>query len=176
MNATFLSIYNVFSLQRFAAFLLFFLLLGCEKDDICVDGNTPHLIIRFYDKENPELTKSVTTLRITGEGLSDPLSTVNRITTDSIAVPLRSSENNTVFSFISDSGDNGDGMEMGITDVIRFDYQTREVFVSRACGYIANYDDLNVMVTMDGDDWIDAVEITNTTIADEVAAHIKIYH
>ncbi|MEM9686985.1 MAG: DUF6452 family protein [Bacteroidota bacterium] len=163
-------------MQRFAAFLLFFLLLGCEKDDICVDGNTPHLIIRFYDKENPELTKSVTTLRITGEGLSDPLSTVNRITTDSIAVPLRSSENNTVFSFISDSGDNGDGMEMGITDVIRFDYQTREVFVSRACGYIANYDDLNVMVTMDGDDWIDAVEITNTTIADEVAAHIKIYH
>lgn len=176
MKATLLSIYDVYSLQRCAAFLLFFLLLGCEKDDICVDGDTPHLIIRFYDKENPELTKSVTSLRIIGEGLSDPLSTANRITTDSIAVPLRSSENNTVFSFISNSEDDKGGMETGSTDIVRFDYQTREVFISRACGYIANYDDLNVMVTMDGDDWIDSVEITNTTITNEVAAHIKIYH
>ena len=31
--------------------LLFLILLSCEKDDICVDGDTPHLIIRFYDKD-----------------------------------------------------------------------------------------------------------------------------
>ena len=170
MKVSFLYKYGV-------SFLLLLLLLSCEKDDICVDGDTPHLIIRFYDKDDQEVVKAATSLRVTGDGLTEPLSTVNRITTDSIAIPLRAFENNTVFSFISDSeGDDDMGIENGNPDIISFDYETREVFISRACGYIANYENLTVMVTIDGDNWIDSVEIMNSTINNEVAAHIKIYH
>ena len=158
-------------------FLLLFL-LSCEKDDICVDGDTPYLIIRFYDKDDPEATKAVTSLRITGDGLSDPLSTVNRITTDSIAVPLRALESTTVFAFISDSVDDDDGLETGNTDIITLNYQVEEVFISRACGYIANYNDLDLDVADDGDLWIatELTEIINTTVTNEAAAHIHIYH
>ncbi|MCB0375841.1 MAG: hypothetical protein KDD04_07975, partial [Sinomicrobium sp.] len=136
-----------------ALFLLLFFLPGCEKDDICLDGDTPHLIIRFYDKDDPETPKAVTSLRVTGEGLTTPLSTVNRVTTDSIAIPLRSLENSSVFSFISESADDNGGMETGNTDVITFEYNTHEVFVSRACGYVTRYGNLIVLVTADGDNW-----------------------
>lgn len=176
MKSVFLNRSFASRLQRFAAFLLLFLLLGCEKDDICVDGDTPHLIIRFYDKDNPDITKSVSNLRITGDGLTSPLNTVNRITTDSIAIPLRAFESTSVFSFISNSGDNEMGMEIGNTDSISFDYQTREIFISRACGYVTNYDNLSAMIAIDGDNWMDSAEIINTTVANEAAAHIRIYH
>lgn len=176
MKSVFFKPYIVLGLIS-AVILLLLLLSGCEKDDICVDGDTPHLVIRFYDKDDPEVTKAVTSLRATGEGLTDPLSAVNRVTTDSIAIPLRAFESTAVFSFISNSEDDEFEVETGNTDIISFNYETREVFISRACGYIANYDNLSVMTDPDADGyWIDSVEIIKTTVSDEAEAHIKIYH
>lgn len=164
------------ALRQGAAMLLLCFLLGCEKDDICVDGDTPLLIIRFYDKDNPDMIKPVSSLRVTGSGMTAPLPAVNRVTTDSIAIPLSALANTSVFSFISNSEDDGGGMETGNTDVVHFNYDTFTVFVSRACGYVANYENLTVMVDADADNWITSTTVINPTVTDGTKAHLHIFH
>jgi hypothetical protein len=76
---------------------------------------------------------------------------------------------------ISDSADEDD-LETGNTDTLTFDYSTLEVFVSRACGYIANYDDLGELLTTDSENWIQNIEIVSPLIQQQDSAHVKIFH
>lgn len=161
--------------------ILFFLIIamltaGCEKDDICTEGITPLLIIRFYDIDNPNTIKKVTNLQVTGSEKSSPLSNINRVDKDSIAIPLKSFSDNTNFIFINNSADDNNGNETGNTDTITFTYTSKEIFISRACGYIANYTNLNNQLSEDSDNWIKSVTIENNTINNQSAAHVKIYH
>jgi len=149
---------------------------ACEKDDICVDGNTPLLIIRFYDNENPGELKAVPSLRVVGLGQSSTVNTFSdRTSLDSIALPLRINEANTGFILISDSADEDD-LETGNNDTLTFDYSTLEVFISRASGYIANYDDLVELLTSDSENWIQNIEIVSPLIQQQDSAHVKIFH
>lgn len=150
---------------------------ACEKDDICVDGDTPLLIIRFYDIDDETELKEVEKLRIVGVGQETTVDTfTDRTTTDSIAIPLRPDIASTSYYFISDSEDNDDGNETGNTNTLKIDYSTKEVYVSRACGFIANYENLETSVTTDSELWIDKIEIVNQSIENSNAAHVKIYH
>lgn len=162
--------------------LLLIILLGilfiaaCEKDDICVDGDTPFLIIRFYDQQNPENAKSVSSLRVIGLGQEGPVNTFSdRSNTDSIAIPLRPNQPDAQFIFILDSADEEE-VETGNKDTLAFLYSTEEVFVSRACGFIANYSELNAALIADTLNWIQNIEISNPSITKQDSAHVKIYH
>jgi hypothetical protein len=149
---------------------------ACEKDDICVDGDTPLLIIRFYDNDNPSELKAVPNLRVAGLGQSFTVDTfADRTSSDSIALPLRVNEANTGFVLISDSADEDD-LETGNVDTLTFEYSTLEIFISKACGYIANYDDLGELLTTDSENWIQNVEIVSPLIQQQDSAHVKIYH
>ena len=149
---------------------------ACEKDDIWVDGDTPLMIIRFYDNDNPSELKAVPNLRIIGLGQSSTVNTIaDRTSLDSVALPLRINEVNTGFIFISDSADEDD-LETGNIDTLSFDYSTQEIFISRACGYIANYDDLSETITSDSENWIQNIEIVSPLIKLQDSAHVKIYH
>ena len=166
--------------NRFRAIILSLLILavinGCEKDDICVEGDTPLLIIKFYDANNPTESKSVTNLRVRGLGQENPVDTFDdRTTLDSIAIPLRIHQPDTGFLFISESADE-DGAETGNTDTLTFSYTTQEVFVSRACGFVANYDELADSLEADADNWIQSVQIITQTINSTDAAHVEIFH
>ena len=87
--------------------LMTFISFGaCEKDDICIDGDTPLLVIRFYDVDDPTELKKVTKFRIVGVGQNTTVTTVSdRTDSDSIAIPLKVTENTTGFYFISNSSD-----------------------------------------------------------------------
>jgi len=149
---------------------------GCEKDDICVDGDAPLLIIRFYDQANPENTKEVTTLRVVGVGQASTVNTfADRSTADSLAIPLRPGSLSTTFVLISNSKD-VDELEAGNSDTLTFNHETNEVFVSRACGFIASYENLSTSLTADSDNWIDTIEITNPIVENTFEAHVKIFH
>ncbi|WP_246019823.1 DUF6452 family protein [Muriicola soli] len=151
--------------------------VSCEKDDICVDGDTPLLVLRFYDAADTSLLKSVTDLRITGIGNGDPVNTfTDRSTTDSVAIPLRVNFENTQFQLIINSDDSTDGTETGNIDTLQFNYINQEVFISRACGFIANFDGLEENLTADDDNWIDSIEIVDTLISSQLNAHVKIFH
>ncbi|MGB5228617.1 MAG: DUF6452 family protein [Eudoraea sp.] len=150
--------------------------IACEKDDICVDGDTPLLIIQFYDNENPSELKAVPSLRVIGLGQSSTVNTItDRTSLDSIALPLRINEANTGFILIADSADEDD-LETGNNDTLTFNYSTLEVFISKACGYIANYDDLGEQLTTDNENWIQNIEIVSPLIQQQDSAHVKIFH
>ncbi|MBT8282440.1 MAG: hypothetical protein KJO86_01775 [Muriicola sp.] len=158
-------------------FLLLVTTLACEKDDICVEGDTPLLILRFYDATDTSLLKTVTDLRIVGIGNGDPVDTfTDRSTTDSVAIPLRVNFENTQFQVIINSADDTDGAEIGNIDTLQFNYINQEVFVSRACGFVGNFDELEENLTADDDNWIGNIEIVDTLISTQLNAHVKIFH
>ncbi len=149
---------------------------SCEKDDICVDGDTPLLIIRFYDATDSTATKSVSSLRIIGIGNGEAVDTFSdRSTTDSVAVPLRINEVSTQFQVILNS-EGDEGAEAGNIDTLQFNYETNEVFISRACGFVANYDIASDTLTIDSDNWIQNIEIANPFVTSQDSAHVKIFH
>ncbi|MFT5941342.1 MAG: hypothetical protein ACI9AV_001277 [Sediminicola sp.] len=160
-----------------AILLIIISFAACEKDDICVDGDTPLLVIGFYDINDTTTTKIVTQLRVAGIDQQFTVNTVaDRSNLDLVEIPLRINSPSTSFVLISNSTSNTSNEETGNSDVITFNYETNEVFVSRACGFIANYDNLNGMLTTDADNWIKGVEIVQTTINDQATAHVKIFH
>lgn len=172
---------NTRGIHYIGIMLCLFLLLSingsCEKDDICVDGDTPLLVIQFYDIDNPEETKAVPSLRIVGQDQSFTVNTfTDRTSLDSIGIPLRINESATSFIFISDSANNDEDQETGNVDNLSFQYITSEVFISRACGFIANYNDLTDTLVPDVDNWIKDIEIVSPTVENQTSTHVKIFH
>ncbi|TMM53937.1 hypothetical protein FEE95_18765 [Maribacter algarum] len=170
-------------MNRFQLILIFLLCIAfsaCEKDDICVDGDTPLLIIRFYDSENPTEFKAVPGLRVVGAGNDTPVDTfTDRSSLDSISIPLKTIETLTNFSFISDSADDTNEVETGNADALGFSYETKEEFVSRACGFVVNYENLSSNFTTAPENWIQSIEIIKTTVqleTEETTAHVKVFH
>ena len=83
---------------------------SCEKDDICVDGDTPNLVIGFFDSADTTLAKVVPSLRIKEIQLDTVINTITDRSSnlDSIGVPLRTNTASTSFAFIIDSADDAD--------------------------------------------------------------------
>ncbi|MCM4171301.1 hypothetical protein DHD32_07400 [Arenibacter sp. TNZ] len=158
-------------------FIIAFISFGaCEKDDICVDGDTPLMVIRFYDVDNPTVLKKVTKLRIVGVGQNTTVTTVSdRTDLDSIAIPLRVAEESSGFYFINNSSE-VDSVEVGDLDTLYFNYTRKDKFVSRACGYIANYETLSSDLKTETDNWIKEIEIVTPMVENSTTAHVKIFH
>lgn len=137
-----------------------FALSACENDDFCAENTSPKLLIRFYDKEDPETLKEVP-LIVWAEGRDTiyPLAVL-----DSIALPLDTSNKQTTYKFSTTN----------IVDELKFTYVREDVFISRSCGYIAIFK--NVALESQSNNWIESAEISNATIENETAAHVKIYH
>ena len=81
---------------------LFVLLsLSCEKDDICVDGNTPLLGISFLDIVDSTTAKTVTGFRAIPLGQTDPPETYpDRSDLSEASIPLRVDRDTTIYLFI----------------------------------------------------------------------------
>ncbi|WP_298902801.1 DUF6452 family protein [uncultured Psychroserpens sp.] len=173
--------------------LIAFIAWSCERDDICAEGTatTPLLIIRFYDVNNQDNTKEVRQLEVKGLGDDGlPFSEtpiVSRTNTDSIALPLRFTEEGieTITRFQlerdADFADNTDPNDDSNIDIITVTYTPEFIYVSRACGYksIFNFGATGgVTREVDGDDdiWITNIEIVNETIDNENAAQVILYH
>lgn len=151
-------------------------LMACEKDDICVEGDTPLLVLRFYDQENPAETKNVTDLRVIGIGRNATVNTFSdRADLDSIALPLDPAASRSAFIMISNSGEEN-GVETGNSDTLYIDYQVREEFVSRACGFVARFENLSLEIAGGAEPWIQDVELLKDEVTDQTSAHVKIFH
>jgi len=168
-------------MRRFQIGLLLFLGIiiasSCEKDDICVEGNTPLLVIEFYDASDTSALKEVPTLRVVGVGQTVTVNTVtDRNTVSTISIPLKTEENATSFILINSSAADDAGSETGNTDTITFSYSRIEDFLSRGCGFVVNYDELVGNITADTDNWIQDIEITQALVTNSDSTHVKIFH
>ena len=140
--------------------LIILLTNGCEKDDFCIEEVTPNLILRFYDVTNPSNTLAADGLTIWAEGRD---SIVVNQTLDSIAIPLDVNNEQTIYNFSSGAA----------IDQITIYYTVNDIFVSRSCGYKAGFSNLLAIPT---NSWIEYIEQLTTTVEDESAAHIQIFH
>jgi len=156
---------------------LFVILLGilclsaCEKDDICTEDDTPQLVIRFYDALNPTEFKDVQNLIVWGVLPTEGKDTIANIALDSIVLPLRVDETSTSFAF---------SRQLTIDDInvdtLTFNYDVKEIYKSRACGYIANFENLTATVKQDDSVWVQTIDIDNALIENTASAHVKIFH
>lgn len=151
---------------------------SCEKDDICVEGDTPLLIIGFFDVEDTTVSKVVRTLRVIeleSDTVVDTFS--DRTNVDSIGIPLRIAASSTEFVFIFGSRDDEEtGEPLGNRDTLQFNYEVNERFVSRACGFVANYSSLDTVRQLNPtEDWIDRITLVDTTIDNSNSIHVKIF-
>tara|TARA_R110002051_G_scaffold8755_2_gene36011 strand:+ start:11945 stop:12451 length:507 start_codon:yes stop_codon:yes gene_type:complete len=150
---------------------------SCEKDDICVEGDTPLLVIEFYNISDTTTLKNVPTIRVAGVGKIVTVNTVaDRTALSTISIPLKSDEDTTSFIMISGSASAEDGSETGNIDTINFSYQRIEDFLSRGCGFVINYDSLQASLKVDTDNWIKDIEIIKSQITNSDSTHVKIYH
>jgi len=69
-----------------------------------------------------------------------------------------------------------DEVEIGNTDTLTINHESKEVFISRACGFIANYENLIPNLSTDDDNWIANIEVVSSTVENSETAHVKIYH
>jgi hypothetical protein len=187
-------------MKKIVSLLLIFTfgLSSCEKDDICDPDTptTPRLVITFYDINNPTLLKNVTNLKVIGEGKSEVDGGIifNENGTDitkylangnTISIPLKTNEESTSFTFISDS-QNPNPAAIN-KDAIRFNYTHRDLYVSRACGFktiftlnpVSTTPPLTVPFILTDSDgnglWMQQVFVINPNIETENETHIKVY-
>ena len=82
--------------------LLLILIVGCEPDDICVEGSTgtSELIIIFHDIDNPESKKEIQNLNVVGSINQNDFESLVFTTSDSITLPLRKFSSSTNYKFV----------------------------------------------------------------------------
>lgn len=155
--------------------LLAFSFWNCEKDDICAEGTpvTPRLIIEFYDAANPTVLKNVMNLAVAEPTLVN-INSYNGIS--KIKVPIRTNADVTTLNFIQNGSDTDTSNDN--IDVITFNYERVNVYISRACGFKTLFylNETNpIALTADGNNWIQNIEVNQPNIENENEIHVKIY-
>jgi len=141
--------------------LSIFTISSCEKDDICIEDTTPKLILKFYNNDIPTELKLVNSLSVWA---NEKAKLYENQKLDSIAIPLDLSQNSTQFEFSSGT----------LIDTINFTYDRKDIFVSRSCGYKTTFENLKIASITSN--WIKNDTINNSTIENETAVHISIFH
>lgn len=156
---------------------------SCEKDDLCADGTptTPGLIMEFYNIDNRTVLKPVSNFAFYVPGMQDTIKPTGSVS--KIEVPLKTDVLSTQWAFRLTLPEAGGVVRN--TDLITFNYITRDEFVSRACGYKtlftlnANTNDAPNPVLEDTDPaddlWIQEIYVEQPNINDENEVHVKIY-
>jgi hypothetical protein len=142
--------------------LTIIIISSCEKDDFCTKNPvTPNLILRFYDTDNRETLKDVSTFYVWAEG-KDTI--FENVSTDSIYIPLNSLTAETIYNLSTENNVNQ----------FTIKYTPEEEYVSRSCGFKVIFNE----VSFSSDNtWVtDFTPETLTTIDNQNEAHVKIFH
>ncbi|WP_417370059.1 DUF6452 family protein [Gelidibacter japonicus] len=169
-------------IKTLCSLLIILSLWSCERDDICAatTPTTPHLIIRFYNINAIDETKTVRRMDVTAE--NNPNYIVNDKTIDSIVLPLRvdaldiMNTSRFVLTKDRDYDLDDDPNTASNADIIEVNYTPELIYVSRACGYKSVFNNLSANRETDPNNWIINIEVIKDTINNENAAHINIYH
>ncbi|MGB3344436.1 MAG: DUF6452 family protein [Aequorivita sp.] len=157
--------------------VLVFAFKGCTRDDICPEGTatTPKLIVVFKNVTIPEDKKKVTGLSVETDYENSVL-VLGRTDTDSIAVPLNTNSDTTRYRFIRTTITNTDTVVN--IDKVMFLYKRQDLYVNRACGFKAVFNELESKLEDEPADgnWIKEIITERTTVNDENKAHIVMLH
>ena len=132
---------------------------------MCSEANpsTPQFVFRLYDSSQPNEFKAVDTLRVMGLNGEAIFEFIN---TDWIAFPLQ----------VNASKINADlTISNGVTDRIEIDYLSKDVYLSRACGFQTTFQIHTIQVDQPIN-WVNSIEIVTNEVIIDTLAHVKIYH
>ncbi|SDB32451.1 hypothetical protein SAMN03097699_0711 [Flavobacteriaceae bacterium MAR_2010_188] len=180
-------IISKFPLKRLVALMsacfLVIVTTNCERDDICpaTTSTTPNVLFQFFDINNQTASKVVNGLSVRAIGVDDYVLFNSDVSTAS--VPLNFEEEGVLrtirFEVTKDSeffADDQNDETNPNTDIIKLTYTPEFVYVSRACGYKAIYNDVQLTIENDGDNWIFNYDILINNIENEDEPHITLYH
>ncbi len=157
---------------KVSLFSIFFILISCEKDDICIEDEigTPRIILSFYDKIDKNLRKPVENLLINGLEKED---TLDIFYGDSIAIPLKNDSNLSKYEFIINAGE-----EKSNNDTIHILYSRYDLYINRACGFKSNFilNNPPTLIFNNHNPWIDEIIKLKDTVLNENHSHLAIYH
>jgi len=154
---------------------------SCEKDDICVEGDTPLMVIGFFNIDDTTAAKRVPSIRIRSIDIDSVLSNASfsdrSNSPDSLQVPLRSNATTTMYQIISNSADDDEtDQETGNIDTLTISYELGEAFISRACGFVVNYNNITVTVPESAENWIQDIKVVQPNVENTNNIHVKIFH
>ncbi len=170
-------------MKRFFSGVLILLLavsqVNCERDDICAEDEptTPRIVMDVYDYSTGAL-RNVTNMTIRSTE-TDSVTTFNG--TSKLYIPLKTFDTSTTYTFTINDDENPNTATFA--DTITFTYGTREIYVSRACGYKTVFDlsqEIGVPAVLMNNGtpgtWIRNIIIDTHTIETENETHIRIFY
>src|SRR5690554_4383508 len=118
------------------------ILLSCTRDDLCPanTATTPSMVVVFNDFQNTDTRKTVEGLRVETDDLERKV-VVARSTKDSIVLPLNVNGQETAYRFIKTTITETDTILK--IDNILFTYDKNDVYINRACGFRAEFRNVN---------------------------------
>jgi hypothetical protein len=179
-------------LKKFILKLVIILCLtfACESDDVCdsTTPTTPSLVIEVYDATNTSTIKNLTNLKVREVGNPNFLifSESNSVfmNANKFKLPLKSDANTVSFEFTLNGDVNSTGTPNPAVnkDIIKLDYTTKSIYISRACGFKTEYEIGNFSYNTNISDaplenfkWINNVQLITKTINNEKEVHLKIF-
>lgn len=149
-----------------AVFMLATMMISCgSDDDICLSGEaTPRMKLKFKTKStgNQRTLDSIFVKIDYGQGQVSVIE--NRVKTDSLLIPLR--VDNHPFTQMFVSTDSSPGASVS---TITINYTTNSFYVSPACGFAINYQDISA--TVDSANPVLDIEKNQNEINDEDKTH-----
>src|SRR5690606_4763993 len=162
-------------------FLGFGAFSGCEKDDICSETTptTPNMVIDFYEFLNPSVEKTFLKLEIIE--IENPETILVFENANTIKLPLRTNAEVSTYKFILTY--TNINTLVNNEDLLEFRYTTDHIYISRACGYKANFSlteadsqNPNPTLTDSGEDefWIKELIVRQPEIINENETHLDL--
>ncbi len=145
-------------------FLLVIIFLGCEKDDICIEGseNTSRITLGFVDYKSKG-PKDISLESIRGIGIDSIIEGING---NYLKFPLMVNSNITKYVF-----------EYNQTlDTLTIHHTTIHKYLNRSCGYISNFIVKSDTEISKNHGWIREVSILNDSIFNEEKTNILIHY
>ena len=145
-------------------FLLVIILIGCEKDDICIEGseNTNRITLGFVDYKSKG-PKDISLESIRGIGIDSIIEGING---NYLKFPLMVNSNITKYVF-----------EYNQTlDTLTIHHRTIHKYLNRSCGYVSNFIIKSDTEISKNHGWIREVSILNDSIFNEEKTNILIHY
>ena len=138
--------------------------IGCEKDDICIEGseNTNRITIGFIDYENKN-EKGISLNSIKGVGLD---SIIEGFSGNNLKLPLMVNSNRTQYIFEHNE----------TLDTVNIHHKTIHKYLNRSCGFISNFIIKSDTEISKNHGWIREVSILNDSIFNEEKTNILIHY
>lgn len=149
----------------------FSVMISCEEDDICLDGKTPQLFLKFQPRHSADSLRmdSIIVYRKEPNGNFDLVfakSKNNPI--DSIKVSLRIDEVNQTQLILTKRR-----ADISLYDTLTLNYNRELAFGSKACGYKVEYIQVDYQITQQ---FFVEKEDLDTNITNEETPHILLYY